>query len=157
VADVVGAAAGRAARVAVVRPQRAQFGARAVPAPPGTTPPAAGSDARRARRYATATMREPSPVRVDGRLDDAAWRAPPVASAFRTVEPTEGARARFPTEVRVLYDDEALYVGASCAIPPARAACACRTCGASSTTTRTTCSASRSTRCTTGARSPRSR
>jgi hypothetical protein len=73
---------------------------------------AARSAAPAAVRPAYAAIRAPSSVRVDGRLDDPAWRAAPVASGFRTVEPTEGDPARFPTEVRVVYDAEALYVGA---------------------------------------------
>lgn len=65
-----------------------------------------------ASRPSYLAVRARSTIRLDGRLDDAAWRDAPVASAFRTVEPTEGDDTRFPTEVRILYDDRALYVGA---------------------------------------------
>src|SRR5688572_12415064 len=51
-------------------------------------------------------------VRIDGRLDDSAWAAAPVAADFRQREPSEGAAATLPTEVRVLWDDDALYVAA---------------------------------------------
>ncbi len=78
-------------------------------APAADGRPAPGRDAR-ARPAATAAHAATG-VRVDGRLDEPAWRAAPLASGFRTVEPVEGAPARFPTEVRVLYDDRALYVG----------------------------------------------
>jgi hypothetical protein len=47
---------------------------------------------------------------IDGRLDDEAWRRAPVANGFVQVDPREGAPASDATEVRVLYDDEALYV-----------------------------------------------
>ncbi|MBI3982111.1 MAG: carbohydrate binding family 9 domain-containing protein [Gemmatimonadetes bacterium] len=50
-------------------------------------------------------------VNVDGRLDEPAWRdAPPIAT-FIQREPVEGVPADAPTEVRVLFDTDALYVG----------------------------------------------
>jgi hypothetical protein len=51
-------------------------------------------------------------IRVDGRLTDPQWRSAQPASGFVQREPVEGAAATERTEVRVLYDDEALYVGA---------------------------------------------
>jgi len=49
--------------------------------------------------------------RLDGRLDDEVWgRATPTGS-FRQRDPDEGAPGTERTEVRVLYDDEALFVG----------------------------------------------
>ncbi|MFN2567855.1 MAG: DUF5916 domain-containing protein, partial [Gemmatimonadaceae bacterium] len=51
-------------------------------------------------------------VRVDGRLSEPAWRGTEVASGFIQREPTEGSPASERTEVVVLYDDEALFVGA---------------------------------------------
>lgn len=53
-----------------------------------------------------------SPVRIDGRLDDEAWTAAPAAGDFVQREPIEGAPAQHRTQVRVLYDEQALYVGA---------------------------------------------
>jgi hypothetical protein len=50
-------------------------------------------------------------VKVDGTLDDVAWGAAPVAHDFIQNDPREGQPASFDTEVRVLYDDRALYVG----------------------------------------------
>ncbi|MEJ7812447.1 MAG: DUF5916 domain-containing protein [Gemmatimonadaceae bacterium] len=53
----------------------------------------------------------PAP-RIDGTLDDAAWsRAQPIADFVQKI-PTEGATPSVRTEVRLLYDDDALYVGA---------------------------------------------
>ncbi|HLM69302.1 MAG TPA: hypothetical protein VK358_17310, partial [Longimicrobium sp.] len=49
---------------------------------------------------------------VDGRLDDAAWAAAPVMSDFVQKEPVEGAAPTDRTEVRFIYDDDALYIGA---------------------------------------------
>jgi hypothetical protein len=51
-------------------------------------------------------------IAVDGRLDEAVWEGAPVASGFRQIQPEEGAPASYPTEVRILYDDRALYIGA---------------------------------------------
>ena len=51
-------------------------------------------------------------VRIDAVLDDSAWASAQVATDFRQREPREGATATLPTEVRVLWDDEALYVAA---------------------------------------------
>jgi hypothetical protein len=53
-----------------------------------------------------------SPVRIDGRLDEAAWSAAQPVSGFVQAEPLEGAAVQQPTEVRVLFDDAAIYVGA---------------------------------------------
>ncbi|MBO6575195.1 MAG: carbohydrate binding family 9 domain-containing protein [Rhodothermales bacterium] len=50
--------------------------------------------------------------RVDGRLDDAVWASAPVATGFRQDFPVDGDPASERTEVRVAYDDQALYVGA---------------------------------------------
>ncbi len=52
------------------------------------------------------------PIVLDGRLDEAAWAAATPATGFRQNEPNEGEPATQPTEVRVLYDDVALYIGA---------------------------------------------
>ncbi len=53
-------------------------------------------------------------ITIDGRLDEAAWRnAPPVSDFFR-IEPRQGGAVNYPTEVRVLFDEKNLYVGAVC-------------------------------------------
>ncbi len=50
-------------------------------------------------------------LRIDGLLDEPAWRDAPIASGFRQREPFEGEPATEITEVRVLFDDATLYVG----------------------------------------------
>ena len=52
------------------------------------------------------------PPRIDGNLDDPAWSRAPVISDFVQKIPVEGAAPSVATEVRLLYDDDALYVGA---------------------------------------------
>ncbi|MBX7117774.1 MAG: carbohydrate binding family 9 domain-containing protein [Gemmatimonadaceae bacterium] len=47
---------------------------------------------------------------IDGRADDAAWRAAPAIDQFLEYEPNTGAEPRFRTELRVLYDDRYLYI-----------------------------------------------
>jgi hypothetical protein len=54
------------------------------------------------------------PVVIDGRLDDAAWAAARPVADFRQVSPDDGAVGSEKTEVRLLYDDKALYVGFRC-------------------------------------------
>jgi len=54
----------------------------------------------------------PGTIRVDGRLDEAAWAAAQPATGFRQQSPHDGDPATERTEVRILYDDDAVYVGA---------------------------------------------
>ena len=49
---------------------------------------------------------------LDGRLDEAAWRAAPPITDFTQSDPDDGKPPTQRTEVRFLYDDDALYVGA---------------------------------------------
>ena len=49
---------------------------------------------------------------IDGRLDDRAWADAEVLTDFVQREPMEGQPVSERTEVRVVYDDGALYVGA---------------------------------------------
>jgi len=76
--------------------------------------PAAKPATAVARRQLAAT-RTAAPIKLDGVLDDAAWAAAPVAGQFTQFRPHPGPLERLPTEVRVLYDDAAMYVGASLA------------------------------------------
>ena len=51
------------------------------------------------------------PPVIDGRLDDAAWGQAAPMTGFIQREPSDGQPASERTEVRVVFDDEALYVG----------------------------------------------
>jgi hypothetical protein len=53
-----------------------------------------------------------SPITLDGRLDESAWAASTPATGFTQSEPNEGKPATQPTEVRIVYDEAALYIGA---------------------------------------------
>ena len=56
-------------------------------------------------------VRASGPITLDGALDEAAWSAAPLATNFVQNDPREGQPATYDTEVRVLYDDAALYFG----------------------------------------------
>ncbi len=51
-------------------------------------------------------------IRLDGRMDEDAWGAALPVTRFIQVDPTEGDPVSEPTEIYILYDAEALYVGA---------------------------------------------
>ena len=65
--------------------------------------------ARLERRIVPA--RAAGPIKLDGTLDEPAWADAPVARGFIQKDPREDAPATYDTEVRVLYDDDALYFG----------------------------------------------
>ncbi len=50
--------------------------------------------------------------KLDGSLDDVAWQNVPIANDFIANFPNFGNAASKPTEVKLVYDDEAIYVGA---------------------------------------------
>src|SRR5262245_19458112 len=50
-------------------------------------------------------------ITLDGALDEVSWSEAPLANGFTQNDPREGQPATFDTEVRVLYDDDALYFG----------------------------------------------
>ena len=98
--------------VAFVGVIRAAAGQQVSPEPVnGTAPsPSIDYDTAHLQRRLPA-VRATGPIAIDGMLDEAAWSVAPVASGFIQNEPREGAPATYDTEVRVLYDDQALYFG----------------------------------------------
>jgi hypothetical protein len=52
-----------------------------------------------------------TPPVADGRLDEACWREAEAATDFVQREPSPGKLAAFPTEARIAYDDDFIYVG----------------------------------------------
>ena len=55
-----------------------------------------------------------SPIVIDGNLDETEWGLAQPARDFTQREPRDGQPATERTEVRILYDDENLYVGVYC-------------------------------------------
>jgi hypothetical protein len=56
--------------------------------------------------------RASTPVMVDGRLDEPAWRAAPWTEYFVDIEGDIRPRPRFRTRVKMLWDDEYFYIAA---------------------------------------------
>src|SRR5688572_25938911 len=57
-------------------------------------------------------VRASAAIVIDGRLDDEVWLRAAPATAFIQRDPDEGKAVSEPTELRMAYDDDALYVGA---------------------------------------------
>lgn len=72
----------------------------------------ATASAQNASRTVTAMQVDGPAPHLDGRLDDPAWQRARPASGFVQLEPVEGEPAPEDTEVRFLYTDDALYIGA---------------------------------------------
>jgi len=51
-------------------------------------------------------------ITIDGKLDESAWAKATPITEFRQQNPREGDAASQRTEVRVLYDERAIYIGA---------------------------------------------
>lgn len=62
-------------------------------------------------RKVAQAVRKNGPITIDGKLNEPAWSAATPAAGFTESYPNPGAASADPTEVRVLYDDQALYVG----------------------------------------------
>lgn len=52
--------------------------------------------------------------KIDGVLDEAVWKNAPIATNFVQNQPDPGKAPSQKTEVKVLYDDDAIYIGAMC-------------------------------------------
>lgn len=78
----------------------------AVPTPPS-------NDARHEELAPRATaVRRTADITLDGQLDDAGWADAPVISGLWQWQPDEASPAAQRTEVRIVYDDEAIWVAA---------------------------------------------
>src|SRR5258708_19664693 len=60
---------------------------------------------------AITAIRVSRPPAMDGRLDDPNWALTTPVTDLRQSDPHEGALVSESTEVRILYDDDALYIG----------------------------------------------
>ncbi len=61
--------------------------------------------------------RRTGPIALDGKLDEPAWQAAELQDGFRQAHPDEGAKASVATRFRVLWDDQAIYLGVECDDP----------------------------------------
>lgn len=53
------------------------------------------------------------PIKIDGRLDDPAWKKAPLVGDF--VNTSDGSQSTYKTEARVLYDENFIYFAFRCA------------------------------------------
>ena len=53
-------------------------------------------------------------VTLDGRLDEPFWTRATPAAKFMQIDPANGTDASEPTEVRVAFDRDSLYLGVTC-------------------------------------------
>ena len=53
-------------------------------------------------------------ITLDGRLDEDVWMRAVPATNLMQMEPNNGEPATEPTEVRIVYNSEALYMGVTC-------------------------------------------
>ena len=81
----------------------------APPESPKTVTPGAAVHTERPRVQAAVRS---GGIALDGALDEAVWAAAPAATNFTQQDPKDGEPATQQTEVRFVYDDDALYIGA---------------------------------------------
>jgi hypothetical protein len=74
---------------------------------------AAGAYAADGARKSFEIFRTDSPPIIDGKLDDAVWRATEYVDDFHQTSPGDGTAPTERTVVRVTYDDEFLYIAAN--------------------------------------------
>lgn len=65
------------------------------------------------QKRALAVRTTEAPV-IDGVLDEGVWQKAPAVTDFVQAEPAEGQPATEKTEVHILYDDQAVYIGVIC-------------------------------------------
>jgi len=73
---------------------------------------AGSAEAQQQILRATRITAPPVPLVIDGRLSEEAWSHAEVAERFTQRDPEEGKPATERTEIRIVYDADALYVGA---------------------------------------------
>jgi hypothetical protein len=76
-----------------------------------STPPSSNTEHASAAPQTMAT-RLTGTVQVDGRLDETIWQTAPAITQLHQFRPVEGAPPSQRTEIRIVFDEEAIYVGA---------------------------------------------
>ncbi|NEM96126.1 DUF5916 domain-containing protein [Pontibacter burrus] len=81
-----------------------------------TSLPAVGQAAKNSQaaapRKELTAQRVTTAPKIDGVLDEPEWQQAQIATDFIQNRPNPGPKERFPTQVKIMYDDEAIYVGA---------------------------------------------
>ena len=65
--------------------------------------------------------RTSTPIQIDGKLDDRAWKAAPWTTDFVDIEGSAKPRPRFRTRMKMLWDDDYLYIAAELEEPTVKA------------------------------------
>jgi hypothetical protein len=73
-----------------------------------------GADSTVRRRMNAFRLNEGESITLDGVLDEPIWSRAVPAADFIQQDPQNGRSATEPTEVRIAFDDEALYMGVTC-------------------------------------------
>nr|WP_315258938.1 carbohydrate-binding family 9-like protein [uncultured Duganella sp.] len=66
-------------------------------------------------------LRAIAPIHIDGKLDDAAWRNAPWTADFVDIEGDSKPRPKYRTRVKMLWDDQYLYIAAEMEEPDVKA------------------------------------
>lgn len=66
-------------------------------------------------------LRAAAPIHIDGKLDDPAWQQAPWTSDFVDIEGDSKPRPKFRTRVKMLWDDQYLYIAAELEEPDVKA------------------------------------
>ena len=74
--------------------------------------PEAGPLAR--RTIQAARLQDTERITVDGRLDEEVWQRAVPAAEFIQIDPANGTPATEPTEVRIVFTKDAIYMGVTC-------------------------------------------
>jgi len=74
----------------------------------------AGVSSATAETAKAVVSRAASHITIDGVLDEPDWEAAPPIGEIRQREPHQGAEASEATEVKLLYDNQNLYIGVMC-------------------------------------------
>ena len=66
--------------------------------------------------------RTPTPIQIDGKLNDRAWKTAPWTTDFVDIEGSAKPKPRFRTHMKMLWDDNYLYIAAELREPDVKAA-----------------------------------
>src|SRR5687767_2577330 len=72
------------------------------------------SDNTGRRTMAAMRLLDGESISMDGRLDEPFWQRAVPAADFVQIDPSNGARPTEPTEVRIAFDSNAIYIGVTC-------------------------------------------
>ena len=65
--------------------------------------------------------RTPTPIHIDGKLDDPAWKSAPWTTDFVDIQGSAKPKPRFRTRIKMLWDDNYLYIAAELEEPDVKA------------------------------------